>query len=40
MSLAFYMDENVEGAITDGLRGRGVDVLPVVEEGRMGFLTP
>jgi len=40
MRLAFYMDENVEGAITDGLRGRGVDVLTVVEDGRMGVSDP
>ena len=37
MSLVLYMDENVKGAIMDGLRGRGVDVLTVVEDGRMGF---
>ncbi len=40
MSLALYMDENVEGAITEGLRGRRVDVLIVVEDGRMGFPDP
>ena len=37
MSLALYLDENVEGAITEGLRGRGVDVLTVVEDGRTGL---
>jgi Domain of unknown function (DUF5615) len=30
------MDENVRGAVTDGLRGRGVDVLTVQEDGRVG----
>jgi hypothetical protein len=30
------MDENVEGAITRGVRRRGVDVLTVQEDGRGG----
>jgi len=29
-----YMDENVRGSITRGLRRRGVDVLTVQEDGR------
>jgi hypothetical protein len=29
MSIALYMDENVHGAITNGLRQRNVDVLTV-----------
>ncbi len=33
MSLALYMDENVHGAVTRGLRQRGVDVLTVQEDG-------
>ena len=33
MSVALYMDENVHGAITRGLRLRGVDVLTVQDEG-------
>ena len=36
MSVSFYMDENVHGAITDGLRRRGFDVLTVQEDGRDG----
>ncbi|ASC69881.1 hypothetical protein XM38_008110 [Halomicronema hongdechloris C2206] len=34
MSLSLYMDENVHGAITTGLRIREVDVLTVQEDGR------
>lgn len=34
MSLTLYMDEHVEGAITAGLRQRGVDVLTVQGDGR------
>jgi hypothetical protein len=30
------MDENVDGSISNGLRKRGIDVLTVVEDGRMG----
>ena len=33
MSVQFYMDEHVPGAITGGLRDRGVDVLTVQEDG-------
>lgn len=33
MSVAFYMDHNVHGALTTGLRRRGVDVLTVQEDG-------
>jgi hypothetical protein len=29
-----YMDENVEGQIIRGLRGRGIDVLTAEEDGR------
>lgn len=32
--IALYMDENVEGQITRGLRARGIDVLTVEEDGR------
>jgi hypothetical protein len=34
--VGLYMDENVRGAITEGLRQRGVDVLTVQEDGRAG----
>ena len=33
MSVAFYMDEHVDFAITAGLRRRGVDVLTVHDDG-------
>lgn len=33
MPVAFYMDEQVEDAITRGLRRRGVDVLRVQDDG-------
>lgn len=33
MALAFYMDHHVPKAITNGLRLRGVDVLPAYEDG-------
>ena len=32
MPVAFYMDEHVDGAITRGLRRRGVDVLRVQDD--------
>jgi Domain of unknown function (DUF5615) len=32
--IRLYMDENVRGAITRGLRRRGIDVLTVQEDGR------
>ncbi len=34
--IALYMDENVQDAITHGLRLRGVDVLSVREDGYGG----
>lgn len=34
VSVKYYMDVNVEGAITRGLRQRGVDVLTAQEDGR------
>jgi len=37
MSLSFYMDENVHGAITTGLRLRGVDIITVQEDGFSGM---
>lgn len=40
MSLALYMDENVHGAITAGLRLRGIDVITVQEDDRSGFPDP
>jgi predicted nuclease of predicted toxin-antitoxin system len=40
MSIALYMDENVHGAITNGLRQRNVDVLTVQEDGRSGIPDP
>lgn len=33
MSLALYMDTNVHGAVTRGLRARGIDVLTAQEDG-------
>ncbi len=40
MSIAFYMDENVHRAITNGLRIRNVEVLTVQEDGRTSFPDP
>lgn len=40
MSIKFYMDEHVSGAITRGLRQRGVDVLTVQEDGRLSVDDP
>jgi len=40
MSLPLYMDENVHGAITTGLRLRGIDVLTVQEDNRSGLPDP
>lgn len=40
MSLALYMDENVHGAIINGLRQRNVDVLSVQEDNRSGISDP
>jgi predicted nuclease of predicted toxin-antitoxin system len=36
MTVAFYMDENIPRAVTNGLRLRGVDVLTVQEDNRGG----
>ena len=36
MTLPLYMDENVHGAITIGLRLRQIDVLTVQEDGYSG----
>ncbi len=33
MSVRLYMDVHVRGAVTDGLRSRGVDVLTAQEDG-------
>ena len=33
MSIRFYFDHNVDRAITDGLRRRGIDVLTAYEDG-------
>jgi predicted nuclease of predicted toxin-antitoxin system len=38
--IRFYFDENIHGAITRGLRQRGVDVLTVVEDNREGLPDP
>jgi predicted nuclease of predicted toxin-antitoxin system len=40
MSIALYMDENVHRAVTNGLRLRGIDVLTVQEDQRIGFPDP
>ncbi len=40
MSLSFYMDENVHGAITAGLIARDVDVLTVQANNRSGIADP
>jgi len=40
MTLAYYMDENVPGAITQGLRARGLDVVTVQEDGYMSTPDP
>jgi hypothetical protein len=40
VSLKLYMDENVHGAITIGLRLRDVDVLTVQEDGYSGSPDP
>lgn len=40
MSLAFYMDENVHGAITLGLRLRQIEALTVPEDDREGLPDP
>ena len=33
MSVRFYMDHNVQGAVVDALRVRGVDCLTAQEDG-------
>ncbi|MBS0267038.1 MAG: DUF5615 family PIN-like protein, partial [Planctomycetes bacterium] len=33
MTLALYMDQHVQAAITEGLRRRGIDVLTAHEDG-------
>jgi predicted nuclease of predicted toxin-antitoxin system len=40
MSVSLYMDENVHGAITTGLRQREIDVLTVQEDNRSGIVDP
>jgi predicted nuclease of predicted toxin-antitoxin system len=35
-----YLDENVNGAVVEGLRQRGVDLLTAQEEGREGAPDP
>ncbi len=37
-SARFYIDENLHGPITEGLRRRGVDVLTVQEDGHTGLV--
>ena len=34
MAVSFYLDHNVDRAIADGLRRRGVDLLTAYEDGR------
>lgn len=38
--IRLYMDENVDSAITRGVRERGIDVLTVQEDGREGLDDP
>ena len=40
LSVAFYIDEHVNRAITTGLRLRGIDVLTVQEDQRSGAQDP
>lgn len=40
MTVPIYMDEHVPSAITAGLKGRGIDVITVQEDGRGGFDDP
>jgi len=40
MPLAFYMDQHVPRAITNGLRLRGVDVLTAYEDGASALSDP
>ncbi len=38
--LPLYMDENVHGSISSGLRQQGIDVLTVQEDSRSGISDP
>lgn len=40
MTPPIYMDENVHGAITNGLRQRGIDMLTVQEDSKSGIPDP
>ncbi len=40
MTLPIYMDENVHGAISNGLRQRGIDIFTVQEDNRSGISDP
>ena len=35
--VTFYTDENVDGAVIKGLRRKGIDVLTIQEDGRIGL---
>jgi hypothetical protein len=35
--ISFYLDEHIHGAVAEGLRRRGVNVLTVSEAGRNGL---
>ena len=40
MSLRLYMDHNIPGPITRGLRRRGIDVLTAEQDGRQQLSDP
>ena len=40
MSIAFYMDHNVDDRITNALRSRGIDIIIAREEGRSEEIDP
>jgi predicted nuclease of predicted toxin-antitoxin system len=40
MSVRLYLDEHVNGAVKDGLRRDGIDVLTAQEDGRTGYPDP
>ena len=40
MPVSFYMDHNVKGPVTVGLRSRGVDVLTAEEDGNKRMSDP
>ena len=40
MSIAYYMDHNVDDRIANGLRSRGIDVLMAREDGREEEVDP